>query len=81
MLMKNFGQGSKWLSGTITQLRSPGSFEVCLEDGRLKRCHQDHLHKHMTEDEPEMSQLTPQVPISDSETPPATPKVPTENQE
>lgn len=79
--MKNFGQGSRWLSGNITQFSSPGSAEVCLEDGRLKRCHQDHLRKRMIEDEPEMSQLTPQVPTSDSETPPESPDVPTDNQE
>lgn len=43
VLMKNFGQGRRWLPGTIIQFSNPGSFEVCLEDGRLKRCHQDYL--------------------------------------
>ena len=51
-----------------SECSSPGSFKVCLEDGRMRRCHQDHLRKRLVEDESEMSQLTPQVPTTDSGT-------------
>ena len=68
VLMKNFGQGNRWLPGMIVEFSSPGSFKVCLEDGRLKRCHIDHLRKRLVEDEPEMSQLTPEIPVGDTDT-------------
>ena len=34
----------------------------------MRRCYQDHLRKRLVEDESEMSQLTPQVPTTDSGT-------------
>ena len=68
VLVKNFGRGCRWLPGKIIECSSPGSFKVCLEDGRMRRCHQDHLRKRLVEDESEMSQLTPQVPTTDSGT-------------
>ena len=46
----------------------PGSFEVLLEDGRIRRCHQDHLRERSVAEESEVSQLTPDVivPTTDS---------------
>ena len=35
-----------------------------LEDGGLKRCHQDHIRKRLVQEEPEMSQLNPEVGVS-----------------
>ena len=40
---KNFGSGSKWLPGKIVRVSGPVSFHVELEDGKQRRCHQDHL--------------------------------------
>ena len=43
VFVKNFGAGSKWLPGKIVNMSGPVSFLVELEDGRSRRCHQDHL--------------------------------------
>ena len=78
VLVKNFGQGSRWLPGKIIEFSSPGSFKVRLEDGRMKRCHQDDLRKRLVEEESEMSQLAPQVSTTDSGTPAETSEVQTD---
>ena len=39
----NFGEGLKWLPGTIYQQHGPVTFEVKLEDGRLWKHHTDQL--------------------------------------
>ena len=58
VFVKNFGAGSKWLRGKIVNMSGPVSFLVELEDGRSRRCHQDHLRHRVVEDGgPEMSQL------------------------
>ena len=64
VLVKNFGRGSRWLPGKIIEFSGSGSFRVRLEDGGLKRCHQDHIRKRLVEEEPEMSQLNPEVGVS-----------------
>ena len=38
-----FGAGSRWLPGEIVEVIGPVSFQVLLEDGRRRRCHQDHF--------------------------------------
>ena len=43
VFVKNFGVGDRWLPGRIVDVSGPVSFHVQLEDGRRKRCHQDHL--------------------------------------
>ena len=43
ILLKNFGAGQRWLPGQIVGMTGPVSFQVLLEDGRCKRCHQDQV--------------------------------------
>ena len=43
VLVKNFGSGSRWLPGKITQVSGPVSFRVLLEDGGQRKCHLDYL--------------------------------------
>ena len=50
VFFKNSGVGSAWLPGKIVEITSPVSFVVLLEDGRRKRCHQDHLRHRVVED-------------------------------
>ena len=58
VFVKNFGAGNKWLPGQIVKMSGPVSFLVELEDGRCRRCHQDHLRHRVVEDGgPEMSQI------------------------
>ena len=50
-------QSSKWLSGTITQLLGPRSFQVELPNGKLVRRHMDHIRVcHPTQDAPEQTE-------------------------
>ena len=59
VFVKNFGAGSRWLPGEIVEMSGPVSFHIELEDGRRRRCHQDHLRPRVVEDGgPEMSQLS-----------------------
>jgi hypothetical protein len=64
VLLKNF-TGSGWLPGKIIETSGPVSFHVLLDDGRCKRCHQDHLRSRVTDDgPPDMSEIpvTPTTP-------------------
>ncbi len=57
--LKNCGVGLSWLPGEIVETSGPVSFHVLLEDGRLKRCHQDQLRPRVVGDgSPEMSQIS-----------------------
>ena len=47
--MRNHGPGQVWLPGKIEQVTGPLSFRVQLNDGQIRRCHQDHL-KHRSID-------------------------------
>ena len=41
--VRNFGQGTTWMQGTIVQARGPVAYTVSLEDGRVVRRHLDHI--------------------------------------
>ena len=43
---KNSASGPKWVSGVITAIRGPLSYEVTLSDHRVIRHHVDHLKSH-----------------------------------
>ena len=43
VFVRNYHQGARWLPGTIEQKTGPVSFLVKLQDGRIRRCHQDQL--------------------------------------
>ena len=67
IFLKNYGAGSGWLPGKIIQRSGPVSFQVLLEDGRRKRCHQDQLRPRVVEDgPPEMSEVPVDADTSDS---------------
>ena len=77
VFVSNFGAGQRWLPGRIVEMSGPVSFHVLLEDGRRKRCHQDHLWSKVVDDgDPGTSQGDPDssFPITSSpsseETPP-----------
>ena len=48
VFVKNFGVGVKWLPGIVSE-KSGVSYKVCLEDGRFKHCHQNHLRSRVVE--------------------------------
>ena len=65
VFVKNFGSGCRWLRGRIVQTLGSVSFRVQLDDGRLRKCHQDHLRPRLVEDDtPEMSQLPAEGSLS-----------------
>ena len=41
--VRNFGQGTTWMQGTIVQAHGPVAYTVSLEDGRVVRRHLDHI--------------------------------------
>ena len=43
VFVKNYGSGRRWLPGKIEQVTGPVSFQVKLDDGRTRRCHQDQI--------------------------------------
>ena len=51
VFVKNFGAGLRWLPGEIIKRAGPVSFRVRLEDGRLRRYHQDQLRQREVEDD------------------------------
>lgn len=48
---QNFGTGQKWMPAVVQEVTGPVSFLVKLQDGRLIRCHQDHLRRRISEGE------------------------------
>jgi len=65
VFVKNFGSGCQWLPGKILDVSGPVSFRVQLEDGRWRRCHQDHLRLREVEGamSSDMSQIAPEDSI------------------
>ena len=65
VFVKNFGSGCQWLPGKILDVSGPVSFRVQLEDGRQRRCHQDHLRLREVEGamSSDMSQIAPEDSI------------------
>ena len=49
MFARNYHHGDRWLPGVIQKKTGPVSFLVKLNDGRMRRCHQDQLRKHTVE--------------------------------
>lgn len=49
VFVKNFGPGPQWISGRIIEISGPVSYVVQLDDGRQRRCHQDHLRARIGE--------------------------------
>ena len=46
---RNFGHGPKWVSGTVTKVNGPLSYEVQLTHGQIVRRHVDHLMKRVAD--------------------------------
>ena len=57
VFVKNFVGGHRWLPGKISKKTEPVSFHVQLEDGRQRRCHQDHLRSRVVDDGTQRSLL------------------------
>ena len=57
VLVKNFSNsGAKWLQGHVIKAVGPLSYVIKLNDGRVFRCHVDHLRKcTFTEEQPAMA--------------------------
>ena len=55
MFVENFGHGSKWLEGTIEEIKGPLTYMVKLSDGKLVKRHVDHI-RNRTSTEPSNSQ-------------------------
>ena len=68
VFLKNFGPGSKWLPGIILDTSGPVSFNIQLEDGRQRRCHQDHLRMRGTSEETSSEENLPEdsIPVFSS---------------
>ena len=43
MFVQNFAAGPSWVAGTIIAVCGPLSFDVELRDGRVVKCHIDHV--------------------------------------
>lgn len=76
VFVRNYGAGSLWLPGKITEKTGPVSFRVVLGDGRNRRCHQDQLRPRVVDDgPPEMSEVTVETDIAVPATLPSPPTV------
>jgi len=86
--VRNFGQGDKWLPGVVIERTGPVSSCVAMDNGVVRRCHQDQLRSRLaastsgpvgsatTEESPlPSSDLT--VDVGDSEVPGPTPRTST----
>ena len=51
VFVKKFSAGRRWLPGKIVYRTGPVSFRVKLDDGRLRRYHQDQLRPQEVEEE------------------------------
>lgn len=79
VFVKNFGSGRRWFPGQIVEVSGPVSFHVLLEDGRRKRCHQDHLRFRevdhgLAESQTEVSFPVSSPSSSEDTVPPRTPE-------
>ncbi|XP_058032586.1 uncharacterized protein K02A2.6-like [Ahaetulla prasina] len=77
--VENYGGGSRWVSGQITQLTGPYSYRVLLTDGRQWRRHVNQLRRRIPgEGQPAFERSIP-LPTYNSETPPDFRNQPTMN--
>lgn len=49
VFVRNYHHGARWLPGVIEQRTGPVSCKVRLEDGRIRRCHQDQVRNRFVE--------------------------------
>ena len=49
VFVRNYHQGNRWLPGVVKQRTGPVSFHVKLDDGRIRRCHQDQIRNRSVE--------------------------------
>ena len=49
VFVQNYHHGARWLPGVIEQRTGPVSCKVRLEDGRIRRCHQDQVRNRFVE--------------------------------
>ena len=54
VFVRNYHHGARWLPGVIEQRTGPVSCKVRLEDGRIRRCHQDQVRNRFVEMPPEL---------------------------
>ncbi len=80
VFVKNALGKPRWIAGTVAAVTGPVSYHVKLNDGRMRRCHQDQLRNRETESESsdtfesEPMDLTIPLPVleeSDEEQPPS----------
>ena len=69
---KHFGQGQKWLPGTIAEITDLVSFLVKLTSGQLVRRHQDHI-RHRKNDLGEVASQQEEERVIELDTSPAEP--------
>lgn len=67
--VKNHTPGRRWSAGRIERVTGPVSFEVKMEDGRIRRCHQDQIRQRVaapdTPPVPEQQELESETPDLD----------------
>ena len=44
VFVRDFPSGKKWLTGSVTEVKGPLSYNVTLSDGRVVRQHIDHIY-------------------------------------
>ena len=66
VLVRNFGSGCRWLPGRIVQQTGPVLFRANLEDGRLRKCHQDQLRTTSTRSQTQTSSRTAESNTAES---------------
>ena len=64
----NFGQGDKWLPGVVIKRTGPVSFCVAMDQGVVRRCHQDQLRSRSVASvsDPIVSETTEESPLPDN---------------
>ena len=65
--VRNFGQGDKWLPGVVIKRTGPVSFCVAMDQGVVRRCHQDQLRSRSVASvsDPIVSETTEESPLPD----------------
>ena len=76
VFVRNYHPGDKWLPGVIQKKTGPVSFVVKLTDGRVRRCHQDQVHRRSVE-VPQDSSVDSEilVPPTEVSSPPTSPEL------
>lgn len=49
VFIRNFGDGEKWLPGTVEFCQGPVTYKVKLQDGKIVCCHITQIRKHLVE--------------------------------